>query len=154
MNIKPADLLTGLFFAGLIIGTGVMQTQLKNGVQVYMLLFGVVTLASLVAKQPFKTSIPFYILLGAMLYVNSFIMTNVLVDILNPDDGQFVDTTTGERHRVMQMNWVWGVLAGFVLTPLALIIYHKSQRNKVLEISLTAIFILVTAIIYIINEVL
>ena len=61
MNYKISDILIGLIFVLLIIGTGFMQTQLKNEPQIYMLIFGLLTLVSLFAKQPFKTSIPFYI---------------------------------------------------------------------------------------------
>src|SRR5690554_4452737 len=147
MKYKFYDILTGLFFTGLIIGTGFMQTQLKNEPQIYMLLFGLLTLGSLFAKQPFKTSIPFYILLGTMLYINIFILTNFIVNTISPDDGWFVDNN-GERHRVMQMNWIWGVLVGLVLSPLTIFIYHKIiKRNKVLEVSLTTVFIILTAII-------
>jgi hypothetical protein len=148
MNYKLSDTLIGLLFAGLIIGTGFMQTQLKNEAQICMLLFGALTLGSLVAKKPFKTSIPFYILLGTMLYINIFILTNYTVNRISPDDGWFVDND-GERHRVMQMNWIWGVLTGLVLSPLTIVLYHKKiKRNKLLEISLTSIFIILTAIIY------
>ncbi len=148
MRYKISDILIGLIFAGLIIGTGLMQPDLKSKPQVYMLLFGLLTLGSLFSKQPFQTSIPFYILLGIMLYINFFMLTNFIVDTISPDDGWVVDNN-GERHRVMQMNWIWGVLAGLVLSPLTIFLYHKKkQRNKVLEISFTIIFIILTAIIY------
>jgi len=154
MNYKFPDILIGLLFAGLIIGTGFMQMQLKKEPQSYMLLFGLLTLGSLFTKQTFKTSIPFYILLGTMLYTNIFILTNLIVNTISPDDGWFVDTN-GERHRVMQMNWIWGVLVGIVLSPLTIFLYHKkTQRNRVLEISLTTIFTILTSIIYIKYEIL
>lgn len=154
MNNKLSDILIGLLFAGLIVGTGFMQTQLKNQPQIYMLLFGLLTLGSLLAKQTFNTSVPFYILLGTMLYINIFILTNRIVTIISPNDVWGADTN-GERHRVMPMNWVWGVLTGLVLSPLAIMLYHKKvKRNKRLEISLTTIFIVLTAIIYIKHELL
>jgi hypothetical protein len=154
MSYKPTDILIGLLFAGLLLGTGFMQTDLKNEPQIFMLLFGLLTLGSLFAKQPFKTSIPFYILLGTMLYINIFILTNFIIDTISPGDGWVVDTT-GVRHRVMQMNWIWGVLTGLVLSPLTIVLYHKKiKRNRVLEISLTTIFIILTAIIYIKHEIL
>jgi len=149
MNYKLSDILIGLLFSGLIIGTGFMQTQLKNEPQIYMLLFGLLTLGSLFARQPLKTSIPFYILLGTMLFINIYILTNQIVNAISPDDGWLVNTN-GERLGIMRMNWIWGVLAGLVLTPLTIVLYHKKiRRNKVLEISLTSIFIILTAIIYI-----
>ncbi len=154
MNYKFSDILIGLLFAGLIIGTGFMQAGLKNEPQVLMFLFGLLTLKSLFAKHSFKTSVPFYILLGSMLYINIFILTNLIVGTINPDDGWFVDNN-GVRYRVMSMNWIWGVVAGIVLSPLTIILYHKKvKRNKILEISITIIFIVLTAIIYIKNEIL
>jgi hypothetical protein len=154
MNYKLSDILIGLLFAGLIIGTGFMQTGLKHDPQVFMLLFGLLTLGSLYDTQPSKTSIPFYILLGTMLYINIFILNELIVNTISPNNGWFVDSN-GEKRRVMQMNWIWGVLAGFVLSPVIIIFYHKKvRRNKVLEIAFTTIFIILTAIIYIKNEIL
>ena len=154
MIYKLSDILIGLLFVGLIIGTGFMQTQLKNGPQIFMLLFGLFTLGSLFAKQPFKTPIPFYILLGVMLCINIFILTSLIVSTLMPDNGWVVDNN-GERHRVMSMSWMWGVLAGLVISPVVVFLYHrKIQRNKILEISLTTVFIISTAIIYITHEIL
>lgn len=154
MNFKFSDILIGLVFSGLIVGTGFMQTDLKNKPQVYMLLFGLLTLGSLFAKQPLKTSIPFYILLGTMLYINIFILTNLVVNATSPDDGWVLDSN-GTRRRVMQMNWIWAVLAGLVLSPLTIILYHKkTQRNKALEILFTTVFIILSAIIYIKYEIL
>ena len=154
MNYKLLDILVGLLFVGLLIGTAFTQTELKNESQVYMLLFGLLTFVSFFAKKPFKTSIPFYILLGIMLYTSILIITTQVVNLIRPNDGWFVESN-GERHRVMQMNWMWGVLFGFVFSPVIIVLYHKKvQRNKTLEISLTAIFIILTAIIYIKQEIL
>jgi hypothetical protein len=154
MSYKLSNILIGLLFAGLIIGTGLMETDLKNGPRIFMLLFGLWTLRALLAKQQLMASILFYILLGTMLYINIFISTNLIVNIINPDGGWIVDNN-GERHRVMQMNWIWGVLAGLILAPLIIVLYHKKiKRNKVLEILLTTIFIILTAIIYIKYEIL
>jgi hypothetical protein len=152
MGIKLNDILIGFIFVGLTIGTGFVQTQLKNEPQIYMLLFGLLTLGSLFATHPFKTSISFYILLGMMLFINIFILTNQIVNIINPDDGMVKDNI-GERNSVMQMNWVWSILAGLVLSPLIIVQYHKKiKRNKILEISLTTIFLILTAIVYIKHE--
>ena len=153
MNYKTSDILIGLLFAGLIIGTGFMLTQLKNEPLIYMLLFGLLALGALFAKNTFNTSIPFYILLGTMFHINIFILTNHIVNIISPDDGWIVDTN-GEKHWLMQMNWIWGILVGLVLSPLTIALYHKKvKRNKILEISLTTVFIILTAIIYIKHEI-
>ncbi len=150
MNFKLSDILIALIFAGLIIGT-FLQTQIKNEALINMLLFGLLTLKLLFAKHSFKTSIPFYILLGTMVYINIFELTNIIIFKISPEKSNsgFIDIN-GERHATMQMNWLWGVFSGLILSPLTIVLYHKKiQRNKILEISLTTIFIVLTAIIYI-----
>ena len=154
MNFKFSDILIGLLFIGLVIGTAIVQTHLKNKPQIIMIGFGLLTLASLFARKPFKTSIPFYILLGTMIYINVFIVTNFFLNVISPDDGWVVDNN-GERNCVMQMNWIWGVLSGTIISLLTILVYHKFiKRNRLLEISLTTIFITVTIIIYVIYEIL
>ena len=153
MKLKFLDILIGLTFIFLIIGAAIMQTGLKNEPQIEMILFGFITLASLFIKQPNNTSILLYILLAMLIYINTFIVTNFIVNIINPDDGWFVDNTG--RHRVMSLNWIWGVVAGIIISPLMVIIYHKFvKRNRLLEILLTIFFIITTIIIYIIYEIL
>jgi len=151
MNLKLPNILIILLFTGLIVGTAFLQTKLRDDPQVYMLLFGLLTLVSLFAKRTFLTSIPFYILLGVMLYMNIFMQTYQISNMINPNDGWIVDSS-GERQRVMQLNWVWCILAGLILSPLIVILYHKkAERNKVLEITFIGVFVLVSAIIYLIK---
>jgi len=152
MNFKFSDIVIGIIFAGLIIGTALLQNDLKNEPQITMFIFGIMTIASFFAKVPFKTSVPFYILLGTMIYINVFILTNLFVNIISPDDGWVVDST-GQKHRVMQMNWIWGVLSGIVFASISILIYHKLiKRNRILEISLTTIFVIVTIVIFVKKE--
>ena len=154
MNFKISDVLLGLVFIGLIIGTGSMQSHLKEGPQIFILLFGLIALASLLVKPSFFTSIPFYILLGIMIFINALLLTNFFVNLANPHAGWFTDNH-GVKHRAMHMNWVWGVISGIISSILALFFYHKLiKRNRNLEISLITIFIVVTAIIYVKNEIL
>jgi hypothetical protein len=149
MSFKTSNIISGLFFFSLIIGAGFMQTQLKSSPQVFMLLFAIITLGSFFIKHQYKNSILFYILLGAMVYINIFNLTNYFVSTINPDNNIFVDYN-GQKHQVMQMNWIWGVIVGCILSPLAIIFYDKKiQRNKLIEIIFTAVFIIMTAIIFI-----
>lgn len=153
MNFKISDLIISITFICLLIGTNFMQTYLKNDPQIYMLLFGLITLTSFFAKNPFKTSIPFYILLSIIFFVNVNILTSIIVDIIYPNDGWIIDEN-GEQFRVMAMNWIWGIIIGFITTPLFIILYHKKiNRNSVLEIGFTILFMNSTTLIYIIYEI-
>jgi len=154
--LHPPNLSTtvwlSILFAGLLAGTGVMQTNLKSQPQIYLMVLGIVVLVSLFTKKFFKIPIPFYILLGIMLYVNIFMVTNFIADLLNPNDGWMEHQ--GEKRRVMGMNWVWGIFTGFILSWMMVLFYHKKiQKNKVLEIVFVAVFILTTFIIYYIRHI-
>ncbi len=147
MKLHLSTLLIGLLFVGLLLGTGVVQTHLKKEPQLYMLLLGLLTLASFFVRLPFKTPVLFYILLATMLYTTIFLCTHLLLNAMSSNEGWVV---SAENHRLMQSNYIVGLLSGLVLSPLILILYHKkAPRNKRLEISLTAIFSIITAIIYI-----
>jgi hypothetical protein len=149
MSFKLSDILVGILFIGLIIGSGFIQTDLKKDAHLFTLCFGLMAFISLFSKPPFKSSLPFYMLLGLMIYFNILIFTGPIVNILNPDDGWVVDKS-GERHRIMQMNWAWGALIGLIISPLTILFYHKFiRRNKYLEILFTATFVVVTGITYI-----
>lgn len=151
MNLKISDAFIGLVFIGLLIGTATLLPSFKSKLHIPILAFGLMTLASLFVRKPFKTSVPFYIFLAAMVYINIFILTNLFVDAINPEVGWIIDEK-GERRRVMQMNWVWGVLSGLIISPLTILIYHKFvKRNRYLEISLTIIFIVMTTITFLIK---
>ena len=151
MTERKSNIIIGLLFAGLLIGTGIMQTHLKSKPQILMLIFGALTLASFIIKQKMISTWLFYILIGTMLYINYFMLTNLIIDLLNPDRG-WVEFE-GERHRVMDMSWIWGVILGFLLSPLTIILYHKSKvRNRSIEIGITTLFLVITIVIYIVYE--
>lgn len=149
MKNRIIDSCMGLLFLVLLICAGYLQFKLKRQPQIYMLLFGIVTLASLFAKPPFKTGLPFFILFGIMCYISIFVLNIEIMNIINPEDGWITDSN-GEKQRVMQMNWIWGVFLGLLLSPILVTLYQRRiKRNTSLEIAFTTVFILVTAIIYI-----
>ena len=149
MKYKSIDSFIALLFIGLLICTGYTQFDLKKEPQIYMLLFGILTLVSLFAKPPFRTGLPFFILLGVMCYISIFVLNIEIMNIINPEDGWITDSN-GEKQRVMRMNWIWGVFLGLLLSPILVTLYQRRiKRNTSLEIAFTTVFILVTAIIYI-----
>ena len=151
MTERKSTIIIGLLFAGLLVGTGIMQTHLKNNPQLFMLIFGGLTLTSFITKQNIITTWLFYILIGTMLYINYFMLTNLIIDLVNPDRG-WVEFE-GERHRVMDMSWIWGVILGFILSPLTIILYHREKvRNRSIEIGVTSLFLALTTVIYIVYE--
>ncbi len=151
MTARKSNTNIGLLFAVLLVGTGIMQTHLKNNPQLFMLIFGGLTLTSFITKQKIITTWLFYILIGTMLYINYFMLTNLIIDLINPDRG-WVEFE-GDRHRVMDRSWIWSVILGIILTPLTIILYHRKKvRNRSIEIALTSLFLVITTAIYIVYE--
>ena len=149
MHQKFKPILIGLLFTFLIIVNIIFQINLKNNIQLLIIIISFLILVSQLTKRSAKISILFYILLGTMFYSNIFIISFYLIDLINPYDG--LDTyNNGEKFRVMQTNWIWAVLLGIILSPWAIFQYNKIKpRYRILEISLTLVFILSTTILYI-----
>lgn len=103
-------------------------------------------------KQEKIGEVLFSILLGTMLYINYFILTNWILDIANPDKG-WVEVD-GIPRRVMDTSWILGVIIGPILAPLTIFLYRKNvKRNKIIEMGFTTLFVLITTVVYIVFEV-
>lgn len=149
MKYTLADILIALGFMLLIIGSNMIQSGLKNDIQLYLILFGLVSLASLFSNGAFKTKLPFYILLGIMLYVNIFMLTNYVVNKLQADNAWITDNN-GQKHRIMQWQWLWGALSGIIISPLLVLFYHtKIKSNKIIERAYIIMFISASILIYV-----
>lgn len=154
MKQKLYNLITIVLFCGLLIGMGLIQTHLKSMPQIIMFFFEIFTLVSLSIKSSFLSSVPFYVVLLVMFYINIYLLTHLIVDFIHPYQG-WITNSDGTVNRHMNTNWIWGIFTSFVLSPLAVTFYHKKvQRNKFLEMSFIGIFIIVTAAIYINDELL
>ena len=148
---KTKIILTGLVFVGLLIIFCSLLTHLKKAPQVFILAFSILTLISFYPGRNSISTILFTLLLGTMIFVAYCALTNLVLDIVDPNRGWI--EFEGQRRRVMDMSWIWGILVSGILTPLTLFIYHKYNfRNRIAEITLTSLFIISTTIIFIIYE--
>lgn len=152
MNARIINILTGLFFAILLTLTGILQSDLKAMPQLVMIAFGIVTLVSFIfIPGSMLTTLLFYTVTGFMLYCAFFELSEYVVDFLYPERGWIEHE--GGKKRVMDMSWIWSVAVGFVLSPLTLVLYHRSKlRNPSLEMGVCALFLVMTVVIYIVLE--
>ncbi|SEL31370.1 hypothetical protein SAMN04488505_10213 [Chitinophaga rupis] len=135
MRNNISNILLGLGFAGLLIGSAYIQTDLKNKPQIFMLLFGALTLISFFTKYETVSTTLLYLLLGALLFMDYCFFTIWIDGIISihPD-------WTG----------IYGMLTGLILSPLTILFYHKiKRRNRKMEVAVITIFMFVTAIIYV-----
>lgn len=144
-------LIFGLIFLGLLAGTGIMQTHLKNNPQIAMLVFGAITLVSFFTQKKNISTILFFALLGTMLFVNYCILTDRIIDLINPNRGWI--EFEGKKQKVMDLSWIWSVISGLFFSPLTLFLYQKKKmRNRAMEIAVTILFLVTTFAVYIIYE--
>ena len=82
-----------------------------------------------------------------MLYINFSLLVNLIIELFNPNSGW--EQSDGESRRVMETNWIWGEIAAFILSPLALLAYHKTKMgHSVIEIGVTVLLVVVTLVVY------
>lgn len=146
--LETKHYLIALLFAALLINAGILQSDLKEMPQLVMISFGVVTLVSFIfIPGSIFTTLLFYTITGFMLYSAFFGLSEQVKDILYPDIGWIEHK--GEKKQVMDMSWVWSVAAGFVLSLLTLILYHRLKlRNQKLEFGVISLFLAMTVVIY------
>ena len=149
MNQKFKPILVGLLFAVVITVNISFQINLKNNIQLLIIIISLSILISQLTKQSAKISILFYILLGTMFFSNIFMISDYLIAFINPNDGWRI-YNSGEKYRVMQINWIWATIIGIILSPYGLFQYYKKMpKYRILEILLTIVVILSTIILYI-----
>ena len=149
MKKQLSNILIAIVFCGLLVGMGFTQTLLKSLPQLIMIFFGMLALGSLIIKRSFISSIPFYIVLGVMFYINIFLLASAAVDFIHPHQ-DWTTQNDGSIDRSPNLNWLGAIIVSFFLSPLSIVFYHKKiQRNKGLEIAFITLFIIVTLIIYI-----
>jgi len=80
------------------------------------------------------------------------LLTNFIVDAISSKK-EWVEIN-GVMRRQMNMDWIWGVLVGIVLSPLMLIVYNKARpKHRIMEVVTTTMFLVITTVVYLIYEV-
>jgi hypothetical protein len=150
MKFKKADILSSLMFISLLIGAYIMLDGLKAFVYLWVLLFGGVTLVSLLLNKKTISTILFYLLIGLILLVTYLMLINLIIPMRDPN---IIGAIAGKHDDKIYMDWRWGILFGFLLTFLTILLYHKSrQKNRVIEIAFAVLFIVIAFIRYIMES--
>lgn len=148
MPNRTSDLLSGIVFLLLVLVTASEQTEVKEEPQIFMLLLGAGTLLFLLIGLKPASTILFYILLGVLLYVNYYLLTVWILDTIDPEP-KWIEVD-GERHHVIKTGEIFfALVAPFFFSMFTVVLYHKKmRRNHTLEVAMTALFLLVTAVVY------
>lgn len=138
------NIIFGIIGLLLIIGAGYTHLELKEEIQRYLILYACATLLTLLIWKSIVSTMLFYIILGVILYMNFFFLSLLIIDLFTPRHNYI----EGE-HGGMSMAWMWGVVAGFTLSPISLVLYHQlEKRNRKFEIAFVLVYIIVSAVVY------
>ena len=124
MNYKLSDILIGLVFTGLIIGTGFMQTQLKNEPQIYFIIFSGLTALLLFTKAQVIPGILYKLLIGLMFYFMFFVFCMYIIDLIAPEraTGYLED---GRKIKFNDFTFLYAVYIGSILSVFTVVIYTR-----------------------------
>jgi len=124
MNYKLSDILIGLLFTGLIIGTGFMQTQLKNEPQIYFIIFSGLTALLLFTKAQVIPGILYKLLIGLMFYFMFFVFCMYIIDLIAPEraTGYLED---GRKIKFNDFTFLYAVYIGSILSVFTVVIYTR-----------------------------
>jgi|GEM_PF-1492766 uncharacterized membrane-anchored protein len=125
MNYKLSDILIGLLFTGLIIGTGFMQTQLKNEPQIYFIIFSGLTALLLFTKAKVIPGILYKLLIGLMFYFMFFVFCMFIFDLIAPEraTGYLED---GRKVKFNDFTFLYAaVFIGLILSVFTVVIYTR-----------------------------
>ena len=135
-------LLVSFMFATMLTITGLIEYDLKRLPHLILFIYGALTLFFLLFRVPYVSTLFFYLLLGLMLFICIGLLFDWVIHTINPDIGYSVNTITGERHKVMDMTWVFDSLLSIIFTPILIIAYHRKKlRIRSIELSVCIAFI-------------
>ena len=154
-EFSRTDYIMFAIFLSMLIPTAMMQTMVKHNPQIFMIGIGIISILTFLGKQHKAFTVTLYIILGLVIYIGIFQITNWIIDIVSPDRGWYIDPETGQRHMMQDPSFLLGVFIGIILTPILIWLYHKNaKRNRKLEIACVSIFTVMTVLIYLIYEIL
>lgn len=150
MTPKTRQISTVTFLIALLFGWGLIQPELKNKPQIALIIWGLITYALSFTQRKWLFKIPFYLILGTLVFATSFGVFIELSDLLTPVEinGQYHGTNGGLFYAIL------GTLIGSVATIIFLFIYHKKIRlAKTIEKNYSLAFTLFVLSIWILDEV-
>ena len=150
-NMKKTDILISVVLACLLIFSGVVQTSLKGAPQIVMLVWGGLTLLSLLMSQGRVANFMFTVLFGTLLAVAYFALIFLFTSWMSDP---YIDSEGIRRHPMPTGELLLGFVGASVLTPFTISIYRKTHwHHRGIKIAASALFCAITAVVFIVTEV-
>ena len=150
-NMKKIDILISVVLACLLIFSGVVQTSLKGAPQIVMLVWGGLTLLSLLMSQGRVANFMFTVLFGTLLAVAYFALIFLFASWMSDP---YIDSEGIRRHPMPTGELLLGFVGAFVLTPFTIFTFRKIHwHHRGIKIAASALFCVITAVVFIVTEV-
>ena len=148
-KVTIKDSLIGLILLSLSAVLVYSQTHLKAAPQIILFVFGGLTVFFLF-QFPKVGTVFLYTLLGLAIIALTFVLMDIILDLLNPNRNVFVDLQ-GETYPVIDFSIFLAVPVGLSILPLFLWIYHKKLRpEKMIEVYNIAFFTNASILVFVI----
>lgn len=149
--MKKIDILISGVLACLLIFLGVVQASLKGAPQIVMLVWGGLTLVSLLMSQGRVANFMFTVLFGTLLAVAYFALIFLFTGWMS---GPYIDSEGIGRHPMPTGELFLGFVGALVLTPFTISTYRKTHwHHRGIKITASALFCAITAVVFIVTEV-
>ena len=152
-NFKQADLFVGLVLLITLMVLLLTQMNMKSAPQLILIAFGLLTTSFLIKFDKIGR-VMFLLLLGLALFLIGFILTNFLIDLINPKRGWAIDNNDHRVGRVMDSSIFFGFPVGIIFVFCLIRLYaKKAERNNGIEIMCVSLYTVASIIIYFIKEI-
>ena len=149
--MKKIDILISGVLACLLIFSGVVQASLKGAPQIVMLVWGGLTLLSLLMNQGRVANFMFTVLFGILLAAAYFALIFLFTSWMS---GPYIDSKGIRRHPMPTGELFLGFVGALVLTPFVISTYRKTHwHHRGIKITASALFCAITAVVFIVTEV-
>ncbi|MDX2362823.1 MAG: hypothetical protein QNK23_18580 [Crocinitomicaceae bacterium] len=141
-----------ILFAALITLFGITQTQLKQEPQIFMIALGITII--LTSKKGSIINIILFYLLLTILFFNA-IHSSIMMIIDAVSSGHVTSIgPDGIEYPLMDMTGLFMVPVAMILTPIAMVIYHRRIRKKDsrIEHHVTLAFTIISICIFLVHE--
>lgn len=146
-------ILVATYLSLIIIGTGLIQVNLKEKPQLILILLCAVTLLAVASKKRDISSLMLSLLIGIATYASTFLLSMFVKEKIWPNKPSYHN---GVIVNFMDYSWFYAVVIGLLLAIIAAVLSYRTFKTDVqrLGAGFTGIMLLVTGIIFIIYEVL
>ena len=152
MELKVKEIITNVVLISLLVGWGIIQTGLKSMPQIVLILVGLITFGLTYLNNKVIFKIPYYMILGTIIFTSMFGLITKIVDVFLPNrgmveiDGQLYGTN-GDPYIFQE-----GIFALILTIGLLIFDFLKWKTDIKLQKYFILTFTVLSSVIWMIYE--